>query len=63
MHAASSEVAQLALWAAARRLDPVETVAPEPHPSLQMAGTSNAYRAGVEEYDGQGGNWTCTRWY
>jgi hypothetical protein len=29
----------------------------------QMVGTSNAYRACVEEYDGQGGNWTCTRWY
>ncbi|MFC6057632.1 hypothetical protein ACFP50_19885 [Streptomyces pratens] len=29
----------------------------------QMAGTSNAYQACVEEYDGQGGNRTCTRWY
>ncbi|MEV7864224.1 hypothetical protein AB0O86_37080 [Streptomyces hirsutus] len=29
----------------------------------QMVGTSNAYRACVEEYDGQGGSWTCTRWY
>ncbi|MFE2543457.1 DUF2690 domain-containing protein [Actinacidiphila glaucinigra] len=26
----------------------------------QMVGSSNAYRASVEIYDGQGGSWSCT---
>ncbi|MGW0816717.1 DUF2690 domain-containing protein [Streptomyces viridiviolaceus] len=29
----------------------------------QMVGSSNAYRACVEEYDGQGGSWSCTKWH
>ncbi|MEU8780326.1 DUF2690 domain-containing protein [Streptomyces sp. NPDC048637] len=28
-----------------------------------MAGSSNAYRACVEEYDGRGGSWSCTKWH
>ncbi|GHB31854.1 hypothetical protein GCM10010377_22610 [Streptomyces viridiviolaceus] len=29
----------------------------------RMVGSSNAYRACVEEYDGQGGSWSCTKWH
>lgn len=29
----------------------------------QMVGSSNAYRACVEIYDGQGGSWSCTGWH
>lgn len=29
----------------------------------QMAGSSTAYRACVEIYDGQGGSWSCTGWH
>ncbi|MDT0611066.1 DUF2690 domain-containing protein [Streptomyces lancefieldiae] len=28
-----------------------------------MVGSSNAYRACVEQYDGRGGSWSCTRWH
>ncbi|MET8029152.1 DUF2690 domain-containing protein [Streptomyces avermitilis] len=29
----------------------------------QMVGSSNAYRACVEQYDGRGGSWSCTGWH
>ncbi|MER6101619.1 DUF2690 domain-containing protein [Streptomyces sp. NPDC001832] len=29
----------------------------------QMVGSSNAYRACVEIYDGRGGSWSCTGWH
>ncbi|MEU7322655.1 DUF2690 domain-containing protein [Streptomyces griseoviridis] len=29
----------------------------------QMVGSSNAYRACVEQYDGGGGSWSCTGWH
>ncbi|MFI2644797.1 DUF2690 domain-containing protein [Streptomyces sp. NPDC018610] len=28
-----------------------------------MVGSSNAYRACVEQYDGRGGSWSCTGWH
>lgn len=41
----------------------VANASPSYEAYTQMVGSSNAYRACVEEYDGQGGSWTCTRWY
>ncbi|MFB7864440.1 DUF2690 domain-containing protein [Streptomyces sp. NPDC056069] len=29
----------------------------------QMVGSSNAYQACVEQYDGHGGEWSCTHWH
>ena len=40
-----------------------EHASPNHQAYTAMVWNSHAYRACVEQYDGAGGSWTCTKWF